>query len=422
MKGAKTKKQKKRPSTLELKPPFLSFKKLDYAAEISYYYGFMPIKAPTIEREDVIQANRIDDPNAHKKNYGLTGDDELRIHPEEKIALLRTCEEQKLISPAQPLMLYYEGIPSRTEQGKKPGGHYRRFNLDVLGTTKSVAEAELIKASLEILRDKGFKDLYIDINSIGDKDSTMNFAREISQFYRKHGSEMQTHCRTHFKKDVFAPVECTHEKCRQLSEQAPKSVSFLSEPSRAHFAEALEFLESMHIPYKIDNHLLGDRRLCCHTIFLIKTLNASDKADAPEETLALGYRYNSLAKKLDMKRDIPGIGVTILFKERHNTHKKTHRIKNPQVYFIQFGFDAKLKSLELIETLRNAKIPLHQSLAKDKLSSQLQTAENMKIPYVLIMGQKESLEGSVIVRNMTTRFQETVPITELPTYLKELKK
>ena len=95
-------------------------------------------------------------------------------------------------------------------------------------------------------------------------------------------------------------------------------------------------------------------------------------------------------------------------------------MKKPQVCFIQIGFEAKLKSLEVVETLRHAKIPLYQALAKDKLSSQIQTAENMGIPHIIIMGQKEALEGSVIVRVMKTRMQETVPLTELAGYLKKL--
>lgn len=215
-------------------------------------------------------------------------------------------------------------------------------------------------------------------------------------------------------------MECTNAKCRELALQAPNSVTFLSEPSRLHFREVLEYLESMNIPYKIDHQILGNRRLCCHTIFLIKTLNVGGGKDTPEETLALGYRYNELAKKIDMKRDPPAVGVHIVFKRKGHAQRKSRIPKKPQVYFIQFGFHAKLKSLQVIEILRHAKIPLHQALAKDKLTSQISTAENLSIPFVLIMGQKEAMEDSVIVRDMSTRSQETVKIGVLAEYLKKI--
>ena len=62
-----------------------------------------------------------------------------------------------------------------------------------------------------------------------------------------------------------------------------------------------------------------------------------------------------------------------------------------------------------------------QSLSKDSLSAQLAVAEKSGAPYVLIFGQKEAVEETVIVRNMETRSQETVKIAELANYIKHLK-
>ena len=96
-------------------------------------------------------------------------------------------------------------------------------------------------------------------------------------------------------------------------------------------------------------------------------------------------------------------------------------MKKPKIYFIQLGADAKLKSLNVIEILRKAHIPIMQSLSKDSLGSQLAVAEKLGVPYTIIFGQKEAIENSVIVRNMQTRSQETVKFAKLLEYLKELK-
>ena len=96
-------------------------------------------------------------------------------------------------------------------------------------------------------------------------------------------------------------------------------------------------------------------------------------------------------------------------------------LKKPKIYFIQLGAEAKLKSLNIIEILRKAHVPINQSLSKDSLSSQLAIAEKLAIPYALIFGVKEALENSVIVRDMSNRSQETVKLTKLLEYLKELK-
>ena len=96
-------------------------------------------------------------------------------------------------------------------------------------------------------------------------------------------------------------------------------------------------------------------------------------------------------------------------------------IKKPKIYFIQLGFEAKLKSLSVIELLRKAKIPIAQSLNKDSLATQLSTAERLNVPYTIIFGQKEAMEGTVIVRNMENRSQDTISIEKLPEYLKKIK-
>ena len=78
----------------------------------------------------------------------------------------------------------------------------------------------------------------------------------------------------------------------------------------------------------------------------------------------------------------------------------------------------KLRCFEIIEILRKAKIPIAQSLTKDSLSAQLGTAEKLGVAYALILGQKEALEGTVIVRNMDTRSQDTIKMDKLADYLK----
>ena len=80
-----------------------------------------------------------------------------------------------------------------------------------------------------------------------------------------------------------------------------------------------------------------------------------------------------------------------------------------------------MKSLNIIEALRKDHIPIAQSISKDSLASQLAIAEKLAIPYALIFGVKEAIENSVIVRDMSNRSQDTVKISKLVEYLKDLK-
>ena len=142
------------------------------------------------------------------------------------------------------------------------------------------------------------------------------------------------------------------------------------------------------------------------------------------ELLAYGYRYNHLTKKIGAKREIPSVGVTVVVKKNIIPKRKIliKNIKKPNFYLAQLGGTAKLKALNVVEMLRKNKIPVYHSITKDKITGQLNGAEYMRASHVLIMGQKEALENSVVVRNLNTREQETVSLEDLPEFLKKINK
>ncbi len=379
----------------------LLHKNLDLPSEVALYYGFTLAEPPLVNKDDVKKAKSINENDSDNKQL------------EERVALVRYYHEQNMQNLPQPVMLYF-GKPISTQGSKKVQSKERVISLEVIGTPKSVAEAILIKTTFEILKDEGFENLCIHINSIGEKDNLSRFGKELSNFYRKNIEELPAHCKQQMRRDIFDLLVCKNEKCVSIRTNAPKSMNFLSESSRQHFKEVLEYLEILDVPYEIDHCLVGNRSFASQTLFEI----FGCEKNADPALLATGVRYANIAKKIGYKKDVPGIGVTMKFKEKNNS--KNLKFQKPKIYFIQLGFEAKLKSLKIIEILRQAKIPTHQSISRDKLISQLGTAENMKVPYTIIMGQKEALENTMIVRNMSDRSQESVKIEDLPNYLKKL--
>ncbi|MES2470739.1 MAG: His/Gly/Thr/Pro-type tRNA ligase C-terminal domain-containing protein [Patescibacteria group bacterium] len=393
---------------------FVSYKHLDKIGEIAIYYGFIPDESPEIKKADfenakgLIEGDFIDD---HKESS-----ERVPLHVEEKIALLRMFQEKEMNTQPLPILLYFKE-PFRGQ--KKSAAYHRYCDLEILGTTKSVAEATLIQTARAMLTEEGFNDTCIEINSIGDKESMARYTRELTNYYRKHLGDMHPECRQLFKKDPFELLSSRNPHAQELNEHAPKSLSYLSEQSRAHFKEILEYMEALGIPYQINNYILGNRKYCCETIFEIVDTSADKKNKSA--TLAVGVRYDGLSKRLGTKREIPGVGLSLLIKGNHaDLRKEITKTKKPIISFIQLGFEAKLLSLKVIEALRQAKIPVHQALSKDKLGAQVTNAEKFNTPYTIIMGKKEAMEQSVILRETLTRSQQTVYIKDLPTHMKKL--
>lgn len=387
-------------------------KGLDKCAEAAIYYGFSQIKAPTVEKEDR------DNIKSLKDGYpilNIGSNKRIEISAEEKSAILRYYFANNMLILPQPVMLAYEGFIDKSTNTAK----YKNIGLEIIGSEKSIAEAIIIKTALSILEDNGYKNLYVEINTLGDKESMNKFAKELTNYLRKNINSMEAHCRQAFKKDPFLVLNCLDDKCANLKENAPKPIGALSDESREQFKEVLEYLESLNINYKINDCLIADRRFTSGTIFEIK--QKSDNSKIKDESLVIGFRSDTICKKIGLKKDIPMISVKMSFKTE-SEKKQNSKIKKTSVFFIQLGDEAKHKSLKVIDILRKENILINHSLGRDRLTGQLAMAEKLKVPYVLIMGKKEAIDGTIMVRDTATRSQETIKLAELTDYIKSLIK
>lgn len=395
---------------------FVSYEHLDKIGEIAVYYGFSPMKSPTITKSDLDAAKEVlegdfvdDETDRHGK---------LPLHVEEKIALMRIYQEQDLQSLQQPVMIYFKDA---CRGSLKKSGYHRYADLEIVGTSGAIAEATLIQTSRIMLAEEGYTDTVVEINSIGDRDSIARFSRELTAYYRKNINEMTAECRQVMKRDVFELLSSHVDGAKEINEKAPRSMDFLSETSKRHLEEVLEYFEALKIPYTINNNLIGNRKYCTETIFTIVAAKTADKKPRSQRVLAVGVRYNGLAKRLGFKRDVQGVGISLLIPEGNQSLRKTvTKVKRPVASFIQLSIESKLISLEIIESLRQVKIPLYLSLAKDRLGAQVSSVEKHHTPYLIVIGKKEAVERTAIVRRTDTHAQELVSLDDLPKYMKKV--
>jgi len=433
MKTKKTKTEKKDFSSPKgmrdiMKEEYYSFQGFfEKAQEVAVYYGFKPIETPILEHEEIFTSgigkgtDIID-----KEMYTLKtkGGDHLALRPEHTAPLMRAYIQHGMQTMPQPVMFYQYGPTFRHD--KPQAGRYRQFwqfDLDSLGSDKSIMDALVIKAGMSILEESGAKNLSIEINSIGDKECRGAYIRELVSYYKKHLNNLSSIDRERLKINPLRILDSKEEKTKEINKDAPDSVSFLCLSCKKHFKEVLEYLEEMGIQYNINKNLVRGLSYYTRTVFEVYTENI-EEGGLPVQ-VAGGGRYDYLAKRLGGKKDVPAVGFSMGVDRIIGSpwyKKLSPRIlKKPKIYFIQLGSEAKLKSLNIIEILRKAHIPIAQSLSKDSLGAQLAIAEKLAIPYALIFGQKEAFDNSVIVRDMSNRSQNTVKLNDLLEYLKEIK-
>ncbi|MFZ2832141.1 MAG: histidine--tRNA ligase [Minisyncoccia bacterium] len=400
------------------------------AADIAAYYGFRPIETPVLEREAVFTSSLgVGTDIRDKEMYTLKtkGGDHLVMRPEGTAGIMRAYIENGMQALPQPVMFYHYGPYFRHENPQRGRlRELRQFGLEILGTPKSIADALVIRTLTLILDEAGFKNLSVEINSIGDKECRAGYMREFTNYYKKHIAELCTNCKERIRTNPLRLLDCKEAKCQEAKAGAPTPIDSLCNDCRHHFKEVIEYLEEMKISYRINKNLVRGLDYYTRTVFEIIELDPNPEEGAPAPlSLGGGGRYDYLAKSLGSKKDVPavggGIGVDRVIMSPSHKPLNPRILKKPKVYFIQLGNEAKLKSFGIIEVLRKAHVPIAQSLSKDGLGQQLAIAERSGAPYTIIFGQKEALDNTIIARNMETRSQETVKLADLPDFVKHLK-
>ncbi|OGD66922.1 hypothetical protein A2442_03505 [Candidatus Campbellbacteria bacterium RIFOXYC2_FULL_35_25] len=372
----------------------ISKKRLEKADEIAIYNGFTYTEVPCL--------------NSSKNLF---------LHPKEKIQVIQNCKKKHDIKQSEPVMLYYNQhiLVNKSEQLKQKTN--KNLGLDIIGISNGVAEAMLINTAVRILKEEGYKNIFVNINSIGDKQSISKFLDEFSTYCNKNFSDLEARCKKAINRKNFNILSCEHEKCTAVISNAPKPINFLSEDSQNHFREVLEYLDEMRIDYRIKDNLISHDNHYSKTIFEIRM--EENDSTIGETLLARGGRYDEAVNKIANKRNLVAVGMSMQFKKNSNIKAESNRINESQIFLIQFGFIAKLKSFEIIDTLRQHRILIKQSLHREKLSDQFDEAKKNKTPFILILGQKEALDNEVIFRDVVGAYQDVIKIDLLPRYLKK---
>ncbi|MEK7156607.1 MAG: His/Gly/Thr/Pro-type tRNA ligase C-terminal domain-containing protein [Patescibacteria group bacterium] len=293
------------------------------------------------------------------------------------------------------------------------------FELHIVGSTSAVAEALLIVVANAIAEEAGISERALAINNIGSSDSSNRFVRDIGLYLRKHIESISPTLRPRAAVDPLGTLVQLIERGHPAAPRAPQAMEYLTEEERRKFWELLEYLEMFGLPYELNAHILGSRDCWSHSLFEI---SANDPETGARMPFAFGGRYDPLASRF-ARTPSSATMVSITCEVRGKTRVKRENRPlggeaQPAIYFAHLGGEARRRVLGVLENLRRASIPVHQGLWYERIAEQMAAARTLAVPYVLIMGHKEAMEGTILVREVATNSQDAIPLPELSNYLK----
>ena len=400
-------------------------KKIKKAIEgVANYYSFEKIETPIVEMADIFAKSIGEETDIVGKEmyvFKTKGGDNVCLRPEGTAPVMRSYIEHGMHNLPQPVKLWYEGPFFRYERPQ--AGRYRQFHqfgFEVIGEKTASIDGQIIQMSYDVLKELGFKNIKIQVNSIGDSECRPYFKKILTSYLKSRKSSLCPDCQRRLKENPLRVLDCKEEKCQQVKAGAPQSIDHLCDNCHSHFKQVLEFLDELELPYELNPYLVRGLDYYTKTVFEIVDISDSGQCKG---SLVGGGRYDSLSKMLG-GRDTQACGsaggierIVELMKEREM--KVAVKQDEPQIFLAQLGQLAKRKSLKLFEEFRVAKIPVAESFSKDSLKAQLRAANKLGIKWVLIFGQKEALEDFITLRNMDSGVQEEIKIDKVVSEMKE---
>ncbi len=371
---------------------------LESAINVAEYYGFSPL-------ESISRA-----PRALSTLTSNTKDSDIAFARRDERTLpsaARKC--LACVRPPHGTLLAWRTVNSSTSI---PG---TSLELHVMGAGSTITEALLIVVANAISEEAGIKQRVLSINNVGAPDSSNRYVRDVGIYLRKHIESISPTLRPRIATDPLGTLVQLIERGHPAVPRAPQSMEYLTEEERRRFWELLEYLEVFGIPYELSGQILGSRDCWAHSLFGISTLDGETGAPVP---IAFGGRYDPLATRFAQSpTNAAMMSMTV---EMLGTSPLPVRPvpSAPVMYFAYLGAEARRRALTVLEILRHAEIPVHQGLWYEKMADQMNAAQVLATPYILIMGHKEALGGTVIVRELATNSQDDVPLDHLPNYLK----
>ena len=191
-------------------------------------------------------------------------------------------------------------------------------------------------------------------------------------------------------------------------------MEYVTEDERRRFWDLLEYLEKADLPYELNGQILGSRDCWTHALFEIASV---DPESGAHTIIAFGGRFDPLMSRF-ARAPYPAAMIAIHCESRGAQRLRQPARGIPLMYFAHLGHEARRRALPALESLRVAGIPVHHGLWHERIGEQMAAARTHATPYILIMGHKEAVEGTILVREVATNSQEAVLLSELPSYLK----
>lgn len=309
--------------------------------------------------------------------------------------------------------------------------HFRQWDAEIFGSTDLLADAEAICVGMDALESVGLREYDVRISN----------RKLIEAFLQKTGVKKRAQIDGALiaidKISKSPPTQVTGEleksglSGKQI--EAVKELCSIKGPPEKVLSELPRLFREDTNVETARNELVrladvlksfGRRDRCIYDLSVVRGIGyydgivfeAYDKGGEDIGSIFGGGRYDRLCA-IYGKRDIPATGVAggierlMISLERSSLYPKLP--ETPRVFVASATADVLSKTWEVVAKLRHIGVATDFDLKGRSLEKQLEYADSMRIPYVVIVGRKELERGLVKLRDMQSRKEKETGIDDI---------
>jgi histidyl-tRNA synthetase len=400
--------------------------------EVFERYNFHEIRTPVFESTELFARGVGEDTDIVSKEM-FTWEDRARaqseksqsltLRPENTAGVVRAYIEHQLDRTGLLQKLYYIGPQFRRERPQK--GRYRQFyqiGAEVIGPSSAGSElpmrdAEIIIMLVALLDAVGVKGWTLHLNSVGCANDRAAYNQALREALAGVKDKMCADCQRRAETNPLRVLDCKVPEDQPIIEKLPKISQYLDEPCREHFAAARSILDTMNIPYQVNERMVRGLDYYTRTTF-----EFTHGELGAQSAILGGGRYDGLSESLGGPK-APGIGFAI-GEDRLVMALQAQAegvCVTPAAYIIPLGAGMNREAMKLASELRNQGLIIDIGDESFRLKKAFDSAEKLGAKYAILVGENEFKADAFAVKDLKSGEQISIPRSEIAQKLRASK-
>ena len=345
----------------------------------------------------------------------------MTLRPEGTAGVCRSYVENKMYGdPNQPVKVYYNGTMYRYERPQS--GRDReltQFGVEVLGSDDPMIDAEVISLAVNVYKMLGLKEIKVNINTLGDKESRDMYRQALISYFKPHIDEFCEDCQTRLEKNPLRILDCKVDKDNELLKNAPKTIDYLNDLSRERFEAVKDYLDILQVEYVVNPNIVRGLDYYSHTVFEIE---AKVEGFGVNNVIGAGGRYNQLCSEIGGPETpcigfASGIGRLVMALELEKV--KLPIVENIDLFLMYVNEDEKKYAAYLAQELRMSGFIVETEYTGRSLKGQFKQADRLNAKYIAVLNSEDLDNNEIKIKNNKTKEEEIISLDVLIYYLDE---